>query len=184
MPDDRNALAAAPAGMEPEFRGAMRRLASSVAIIALRDGVLRGMTVTSLVSVTMEPPTILVCINRSASIHPHLQPMRRISVNLLAAGQADVAAAFAGKVPPEDRFRCGVWREREGTPILEGAQANLLCTIAALSPVGSHTIVLAAVEQVTVSGVANPLVYCNGRYHVLADGVLPVQAAGVRESVA
>jgi len=155
--------------LQPAFRTAMRRLASSVAIVALHDQVLRGMTATSLVSVTMDPPTLLICVNRSASIHAHLRVAREMSVNLLSVAQASIADAFAGKVSPDERFRHGEWQDCDGIPYLVGAQANVLCRIASLTVVGSHTMILAEVHRVSVSDSLSPLLYCDGGYRAIAQ---------------
>jgi len=155
--------------LQPAFRGAMRRLAASVAIVALRDEVLRGMTATSLVSVTMDPPTILICVNRSASIHAHLRVATRMSVNLLSVAQAEIADAFAGKVPPDERFRHGDWRDNDGIPYLADAQANVFCRVVSLTVVGSHTMILADVHHVSASVTVAPLVYCDGGYRSIAE---------------
>jgi len=148
------------------LKGAMRRLASGVAIVtALGDGAPVGMAATSITSLTMEPPAVLVCVNRTASIHAHLSADCPISINLLSRDQKDVSAAFGGAVARELRFGVGAWtNDGHGLPILTGAQANLSCTVDQLIPYGTHSIVIARVEAVRLSDTVAPLIFQDGAY--------------------
>jgi flavin reductase (DIM6/NTAB) family NADH-FMN oxidoreductase RutF len=148
------------------FRGAMRRLASGVAIIVARGAdAPTGMAATSITSLTMDPPAVLVCVNQTAGIHPHLEPGAAITVNLLSRHQKDVSAAFGGAVPRERRFEVGAWSaDHHGLPMLDEAQANLSCTIDSITPYGTHSIVVARVEAVKLSEAVEPLIYQNGAY--------------------
>jgi flavin reductase (DIM6/NTAB) family NADH-FMN oxidoreductase RutF len=138
------------------LKGAMRRLPSGVAIVAaLGQGKAPvGMAATSITSLTMDPPAVLVCVNQTAGIHAHLSPGCPISINLLSRHQRDVSAAFGGAVA----------REAHGLPILEEAQANLSCTIDSLTPYGTHSIVIARVEGVRLSDAVDPLIFQDGAY--------------------
>ncbi|HUD95581.1 flavin reductase family protein [Sphingobium sp.] len=159
-------IAADPADVTSGFRGAMRRLASGVAIVVTRgDGALVGMAATSITSLTMDPPALLLCINQSAGIHPCLSSGCPITVNLLSRHQRDVSAAFGGAVPREKRFEVGRWEnDGHGLPMLDGAQANLSCTIDSMMPFGTHSIVVARVEAVRLSESVEPLIYQDGAY--------------------
>lgn len=149
-----------------DFKGAMRRLASGVAIVVARSGDAPiGMAATSITSLTMDPPAILVCVNRSAGIHACLSPQCPISINLLSRHQQAVSMAFGGTVPREKRFGVGRWGlDLHGLPMLEDAQANLACTIDSLTPFGTHSIVVARVIDVRLGGAVEPLIYQNGAY--------------------
>ncbi len=155
-----------PAELPAQFRGAMRRLAASVAVvIANSDNGPVGIAATSVTSMTVDPPAVLVCVNRSASLHAHLEPTARLSLNLLSRSQQDVSAAFAGGLPQAERFKAGRWTEAaNGLPALEGAQANLSCVIDAMLAYGTHSIVIARVLGVTIGGEVDPLIYQDGRY--------------------
>lgn len=160
------ASAAAPLPVAADFKGAMRRLASGVAIVVARgeDGPV-GMAATSLTSLTMDPPAILVCVNQSAGIHPSLSPGYPISVNILSRHQRSVSAAFSGAVPRESRFEVGEWvNDAHDLPMLNEAQANLGCTIFSMTPFGTHSIVVARVEAVRLSESVQPLIYQDGTY--------------------
>lgn len=155
-----------PEELPAQFRAAMRRLAASVAVVAARgeNGPV-GMAATSVTSLTVDPPAVLVCVNRATALHGLLVPTAPLSVNLLARDQQDVSAAFGGGVPQDERFRIGEWREGpDGVPELVGAQANLACVIDAMLAYGTHSIVIARVLRAAVSDAVTPLIYQDGAY--------------------
>ena len=154
------------ADVATDFRGAMRRLASGVAIVVARGADAPvGMAATSVTSLTMDPPAILVCVNQSAGIHPCLTPGCPISVNILSRHQSDISAAFGGAVAREKRFEVGQWsNDDHGLPMLDEAQANLSCTIDSIMPFGTHSIVVAQVDAVRLSAAVQPLIYQDGVY--------------------
>lgn len=155
-----------PEDLPGQFRSAMRRLAASVGIVvAMGDNGPVGIAATSVTSLTVDPPAVLICVNRAASLHAHLDPTTPLSVNLLAHSQQDVSAAFGGGLPHDQRFTIGDWREgANGLPSLVGAQANLNCVIDAMLAYGTHSIVIARVLGVTLSGDVDPLIYQDGKY--------------------
>jgi len=155
-----------PEELPAQFRAAMRRLAASVGIVvaAGEDGPV-GIAATSVTSLTVDPPAVLICVNRAARLHALLVPTAPLSVNLLSRSQQDVSAAFGGGVPQGERFKVGEWTiGANGLPALAGAQANLGCVIDAMLAYGTHSIVIARVLDVTVSGDVDPLIYQDGRY--------------------
>mgnify|MGYP001617320617 CR=1 FL=1 len=157
---------ATPAELPALFRAAMRRLAASVSIVVAKgDNGPVGMAATSITSLTVDPPAVLICVNRSTSLHALLEPTAPLSVNLLSRTQQDVSATFGGGVPREQRFMVGDWREGgNGLPVLFGAQANLLCVIDAMLAYGTHSIVIARVLEAQVSDAVAPLIYQDGAY--------------------
>lgn len=153
-----------------QFRHAMRRVASTVCIVTAADGGRRhGMTVTAVTSVSMGPPTLLVCINRTCTLHEILLSAKRFCVNVLGSAQKDVAAAFSGGIPPAERFIQSdwVWSE-DGVGRLTQAQAVIVCRKEAMLPYASHTVFVGGVEDVHLAETADPLIYCSGRYNSLA----------------
>lgn len=154
------------ADLSSALKSAMRRLASGVAVVTANgsDGP-TGMAATSITSLSLDPPSMLVCVNRDASLHACLAEGSRFSVNLLADSQRDIAAAFGGAVARELRFTVGAWtNDDHGTPQLEGAQSNLSCVVDRLIPYGTHTVVIGKVENVRLGEVSTPLIYQDGRY--------------------
>lgn len=148
------------------LRGAMRRLASGVAIVVAKgEGGPSGMAATSITSLTLDPPAVLVCVNRTASLHACIAPGCIISINLLGKEQQHISSAFGGSVPREKRFSVGAWSEGgNGLLVLDGAQANLGCTVDQMIPYGTHSIVIARVNSVRLSEAVSPLIFQDGGY--------------------
>jgi flavin reductase len=163
-------------GLEQTFRRSMRALTSAVSIISTSyEGRNFGMTATSVTSVSMTPPSLLVCINKMASLHDPLISSARFYVNLLHAYQSDLAGAFGGK-RAEGHFAVGRWSfDLDCLPYLVGAQANILCDVDQSHHYGSHTIVIGRVRAVKACDPINPLLYQDGKYAVCgAEAVNPV----------
>jgi flavin reductase len=152
------------------FRDAMRRLAATVTVVSTHhDDVRHGMTATAVTSVSVEPATLLVCINQLASIHGPLLARRRFCVNLLHSGHAELSQNFAGELVGDARFTIGEWRAEEGdVPYLADAQANLFCDLDLAVPYATHTIVIGKVTAVRVRDEVAPLIYRDGRYAAAA----------------
>lgn len=154
--------------LEADFRQAMRRLAASVHVVATRcEGRRYGMTATAVTSLSMAPPSLLVCVNQRAATHSALaRPGQLFSVNLLTPAQQAVANLFG--MPAEDgdtRFAAGGWEEAaEGVPILAGAASALLCEVDALYPHTSHTIVVGRVLRVGLGDQPAALIYADGKF--------------------
>ena len=155
-----------PEELPDQFRSAMRRLAASVSIVVAKgEAGPVGMAATSITSLTIDPPALLVCVNRTTSLHALLVPTAPLSVNLLSKNQKDVSVAFGGGVPHDQRFKFGDWIEGEnGLPFLDQAQASLHCVIDAMLAYGTHSIVIARVLRASVSEAVSPLVYQDGAY--------------------
>ena len=151
------------------LREAMRRLVGGVAVITAGIGDERtGLTATSAVSLSMGPPTMLICINRSSSTWPVLLRRRHFCVNLLHADQADVAARFAGAggVKGAARYEGAAWTLMgSGASGLARALAVIDCDVEEIIERHSHGIVLGAVRDVRGDlGDGRALVYGHGRF--------------------
>jgi flavin reductase (DIM6/NTAB) family NADH-FMN oxidoreductase RutF len=156
-----------------DFRGAMRALASTVSIVTAASARQRfGMMATSVVSVSAAPPSLLVCVNKTASMHDPLLKSRVFCVNILHAWQSELAQAFGSK-DVADRFTHGDWfSDERAVPHLSDAQANIFCEVDDVHAYGSHSIVIGKVYRLDVRKPVHPLVYQDGRYTVgLAEGV-------------
>jgi flavin reductase (NADH) len=131
-----------------DFKLSMRQIASPVGIITTRHGDLRnGLTATSICSVSMEPPTMLVCVNRNASAEKTIAESGAFAINMLTDAQHPVARLFSTpKLCPEDRFAGGQWSElATGAPILEGAVATFDCVVEECISSGSHNLYIGRV---------------------------------------
>ena len=151
------------------LREAMRRLIGGVAVITAGLGDERtGLTVTSAVSLSMEPPTMLIVVNRAASAYPIIARHRHFCVNILHADQADVAARFAGRggLKGQARYESAEWGAMgSGALGLVGALAIIDCDVEDIIERHSHAIVLGAVREVRGHlGDGAGLVYGYGRF--------------------
>lgn len=141
------------ASVEPDgFRLAMRQIASPVSIITARNGeVSNGLTATAICSVSTEPPTMLVCVNRNASAERIIAESGAFAINMLADAHHPVARLFSTpKLEPAERYAGADWCEMvTGSPVLEGAVAAFDCVVEDCIASGSHHIYLGRVVGVT-----------------------------------
>ncbi len=161
----------AVADVQENFKAAMRRLAATVCIVTIADeDGWNGITVTSITSVSMDPASVLVCVNASASMHERMRPGTRFCINVLRSSQIPHAGAFSSKkIKGNDRFTEGAWEAPEhGIPYLIEAQANLFCTVDQTVPYGTHTIFIGRVDEVRVAEDIEPLIYQDGKFAVTA----------------
>ena len=150
------------------FRRAMRGLSSGVAIVACGEGDRRvGCTVTALASLSLTPPTLIVCLARTSSTLAGLRESGAFSVNLLAARHEGLAHRFSGRggVHGPRRFDGAAWRTiATGAPILADAVAGFDCLAEEAIERHSHAIVLGAVVSLS-EGVDEPvLAHSRGVY--------------------
>jgi flavin reductase (DIM6/NTAB) family NADH-FMN oxidoreductase RutF len=150
------------------FRTAMRQLASGVSIIAAgRDHEWTGITATSVSSLSLEPPTILACVNRSSSLAPFLQRYWHFSINILSSSQREIANRFAGRggIQGRDRFRSGNWQtSTTGAPILADALASIDCKLEEIIERHSHLIVLGHPLAIRTSSTSDALLHWRGEF--------------------
>ena len=154
-----------PASVAQGFRAAMRRLAAGVAVITTAEGGRPyGMTATAVTSLCAEPPSLLVCVNRGATLHDPVAARGAFCVNLLRRGHDEVCRVCSSKPDGEVRFATGVWDHGEGLPRLEDAQASLFCRVAGSLAHGTHTVFIGEVFAVRVAEEVAPLVYLDGGF--------------------
>ena len=179
-----------------DFRGAMRQLTGGVSVItAGRAKEISGMTVTSVTSLSVEPPSLIVSINRAASSYQLIARHGAFGVNILTADQLEIAERFTGKggLKGAERFAGAEWTTRaSGVPLLVGALAAIDCEVEEVIERHSHAIVIGRVLDVIASERTAALAYWHGEYVAidqqedaarLAEVSLPsrhVHARGVR----
>ena len=150
------------------FRGGMRQLAGGVSVITVGAGSDRsGMTVTSVSSLSVDPPTLIVSINRGSSSWPLLKRHGVFGVNILTADQLDIAERFTGKdgLKGADRFAGAEWITRaSGVPLLVGALAAVDCEVEEIVERHSHAIVIGRVLDMQISTRTAALAYWQGQY--------------------
>lgn len=152
--------------VETKFRGAMRRLAATVNIVSVKVGDDRhGTTATAVTSLSMDPPSILVCINRTSRAHPLLQKADRFCINVLHTDNAAVSGAFSSAMTSEEKFGVGDWQlSSKDVPYLADAQAWLVCQKEKEVDYGTHTIFIGRVIEADIREDVSPLLYSDGRY--------------------
>jgi flavin reductase len=148
-----------------DFKQAMRRVASTVNVITVCvGGEPMGITATAMSSLSLDPPSLLICINRSASLHSPLEDVSHFCVNVLHRSQEAIAQMFADRNQQALRFAEGWTVDCRRPPRLADAQATILCRRIHHHPFGTHSIFIGQVEEVAVRGDVDPLVYVDGRY--------------------
>lgn len=147
------------------FRRAMRRVASTVNVITLNvHGRPLGITATAVSSLAMEPPSLLACINRTATVHASMADMDQFRVNVLHRDQEHIARMFADRRHESERFAAGWALSEQLPPRLLGAQASILCRRIDHHQFGTHSIFIGVIEDVCVREDVSPLLYWAGRY--------------------
>lgn len=148
------------------FRDGMARLGAAVNIITTDGPAGRaGFTASAVCSVTDTPPTLLVCLNRSASVWSVFNANRQLCVNTLAADQATLSTLFGGKTPMAERFQAAQWRTGvTGSPLLEGALVSFDCRISEIARVGTHDVLFCDVLALSVGSSLHGLAWFDRGY--------------------
>ena len=150
------------------FREAMARLGAAVHVVTTAGpGGRTGFTATAIISVSDQPATLLVCLNRQSQVTPVLQQNRVLCVNTLGAGEAEIADIFAGRtgIFMEERFKHGRWTTLQtGSPVLASAVIAFDCRIFEVKAIASHDVYFCAVEAIRQGPVGPVLVYHERAY--------------------
>ncbi len=154
-----------------QFKLGMRGLAHAVNIITAAHGGHRyGMAATAVCSVTAEPPTVLVCLNRKSATHTGVSKSKAFCVNVLRAEDSDLSNLFSGAQSGEGRFGSRDWSKlATGSPVLVDALVSFDCRVVKKLAHGSHTIFLGQVQQVLFGKKGKALLYAEGQYAKLAS---------------
>lgn len=154
------------------FKRGMRRLAAGVAVVTTAEqGELHGFVATSVSSVCAEPvPSLLVCINRSATSHDVIRRTGVFCTNLLSAKDVDLARRFSSPKDRGTRFAGSHWVALvTGAPAFPGALASFDCEVTDVMSVHSHSVVVGAVRDLRLwRDEIAPLLYLDGQYEPLA----------------
>lgn len=152
------------------FRSVLGRFASGVTVVTVQDSQHddHGMTVSAFCSLSLEPPLVLICVEKCASLHAVIangDTASRFAVNILESKQEEVARRFADDHP--NRFEgVGFTRGTTGAPIIDDCLAVIECEVQSRHPAGDHTIVIGAVIGSATSE-GSPLLYYRGGYATL-----------------
>jgi flavin reductase (DIM6/NTAB) family NADH-FMN oxidoreductase RutF len=153
-----------------EFRRALSRFASGVTIVTTKDnsGKLHGITVSAFCSVSLAPPLILVCIDKSTGSHHAFEESNYFVVNILREDCQNLSDRFASILPDKFdtvNYTLGI----NDLPVLSDALANLECRLVNAHDDGDHTIYVGEIERATVSADGSPLIYFHGDYRRLQN---------------
>lgn len=153
------------------FRNAMRHVAATVYAVTTCDENERyGIIATAVSSLSFEPPSLLVCVNRQTSLHEPLACASTFCVNVLTLSNRDVAECFTRGGTGEERFSVGEWEEMHGVPVLATAQSSIVCRTTYRHEHGTHTIFIGELIAARHREDAPPLVYYDRNYRQLSQG--------------
>ena len=135
------------------------------------------MAATAVSELSMDPPSLLICVNKSASISEALQAKADFAINILHSSHEAISVLASGPIKGEERFKTGNWTTGDlGMPVIADAQAVFECRFAESVSFGTHDIIIGEVVETRTSGSVDPLVYVDGRYAtVTADQIAVVQ---------
>jgi flavin reductase (DIM6/NTAB) family NADH-FMN oxidoreductase RutF len=148
-----------------EFKQALARWATGVTIVTARAGErIHGMTVSAFTEVSLSPPLVLVCADKSSNTRPLIEEGGVFAVNVLSRDQEALSNRFASKKDEWKRFEgLEVDAGATGAPLLTGVVANLDCRVVAAHEHGDHVVYLGEVEELRVFD-REPLLYFGGGY--------------------
>lgn len=151
------------------FRQAMRSVASAVYLITGRgpEGDV-GLTATAACSLSFDPMSVLISVNRSASMTRTLEATGHFVLNILSDADQAVANAFGSPAGRDRRFVDGEWYELDGIPALATSLASISCEVANAMEFGTHRIYVGTVKRVENRPGRTELLYCNGAYRTLS----------------
>lgn len=148
------------------FRQVMGRFASGVTVVTTVHGTrLAGLTVSAFASLSLSPPLVLICIDRLADSHAVIADAGKFAVNILSEGQEYLSRRFASD--EATKFTEGSYElSPRGLPLINGALAQIECTLHSALPGGDHTIYVGTVVAAQCSD-GRPLLYYRSGYHTL-----------------
>ena len=164
-----------PPAIDPrELRRALGRFATGICVVTTRgtDGVRQGLTINSFASVSLDPPLVLWCLDRSSQSAEAFAGATHFNIGVLRAGQEAVSRCFSSRLP--DKFAGAdafVEEDARGLPVVRDALARFACRRTQLVDAGDHLILIGAVENFAYAAEAGdlPLIYHGGRYRQLDD---------------
>ncbi|MEA2325796.1 MAG: hypothetical protein QOE68_755 [Thermoanaerobaculia bacterium] len=153
---------------DAHFRLAMSHFASGVTIVTTsHDGHLFGMTVASFASLSLHPPLVLVCIERSVKTHDAIAAAGKFGVSILSSAQADISSKFASRT--DDKFTgVELVPGDNDVPLIAGALTAIECRVYDQLPGGDHTIFIGEVMKIHTSE-GEPLLYFRSGYREIRD---------------
>lgn len=144
------------------FRRVMGHFSTGVAVVTfLREQQPAGITVNSFLSVSTEPPLVLVSLRRESSVIHHLDIGDRYGVSFLTEAQQDLGLYFSGNPIPGFTPEFSMW---QGTPLVPDSLAQVVARVVDVHPAGDHFLYIAQIEHLGQGPEAKPLIFYSGRY--------------------
>ena len=153
--------------LKKEFINSMRGVSSTVNVISSQyEDTDHAMTASSVVSLSLDPPSMLVCVNKEASIHKKKEKERFFCINILAKDQIDLANLCSSADNEDSRFNSEEWSLMKGIPYNNESSANIFCRCFDSFFHSSHTVFFGEVVEVINNNKEGPLMYGAGKYLV------------------
>jgi flavin reductase (DIM6/NTAB) family NADH-FMN oxidoreductase RutF len=167
--------------MQQALKDVMRAYPQGVTVVTARDELgLTGITVSSFISVSLDPPLILVSIAKSTGRHESLRDAKEFAVNFLAEDQKSVSDRFAGRVELRDRFEGLAYRfETTSSPIIGGVCAFIECRAWRVHDEGDHFLLLGEIVNARKLSDKSPLVYQNQQYTTIVRSDYPAPPSDI-----
>ena len=154
-----------PEPVNKEFLQAMRGITSTVTVVSAKNGENKqAMTATSVASLSLDPPSMLICVNQEASIHEVMKEGLGFCINILSLGQENLANICSIKGKEEQRFLVPNWLELDNIPYNADSKCNLFCNCIQAIQHTTHTIYVGEVIRVVNNNTSDPLLYRDGKY--------------------
>jgi flavin reductase (DIM6/NTAB) family NADH-FMN oxidoreductase RutF len=155
--------------VHPEaLRDAMARFPTGVTVVtAAGASGPAGATANAVVSLSLEPPMMLACLDLGSRTLIAVEHARRFGINVLAGDQADLARRFSTKDPHPEKWDGIAWSERSGAPMIDGSAIWLACELGEVHAGGDHSIVTGTVIELD-AGEGKPLVFFEGDYRAVS----------------
>jgi flavin reductase (DIM6/NTAB) family NADH-FMN oxidoreductase RutF len=151
-----------------DLRALLRNVPGPVSVVTVDvEGERLGLTMASLLSLSLDPPLLGVAVSRQAALHELLRKAESFGVSLLGGDQEHLASHFARGVPPIGLWKGVEVREGDGPPLLEGALGWITCERAAEHPTGDHTLFIGNVTEVMPGPGRGALAYVRQSYVAL-----------------
>ncbi|MGB7068048.1 MAG: flavin reductase family protein [Pyrinomonadaceae bacterium] len=154
---------------QDDFRSALSRFACGVTIVTTKDasGNLHGLTVSAFASVSLDPPLILICIEKAAGSYHAFHESGLFAVHILSAGQSELSERFASQITKKFEG-VDMNPNLDGLPLIAGCVANLECRVRNVCDGGDHSIFIAEVQDIAFHD-GDPLVYFRSDYRELGE---------------
>ena len=150
-----------------KFRLGMRNFVYSVSVVSnYHQGKINAITVSSVTSVSLDPPSIVVSVNKKSSIHESLISDSRFCINTLTTGQQDIADICSDPKKGAERSKYFELFD-EDVPLLNGALLNIICRVDKIFQYHSHSLVVGIVQDVKSRESQESLIYQDGTYRIL-----------------